>query len=150
MIIDFKGGVSDIGIRGSFEYFASASALVRRYREGKGTVNNEKNNITAKDIFELSYENDPVAVKVVNENAALVGIGVANLIAIFAPQIIVLGGGMADARDNYLQMIRNSAFSNSLENCRAEVKIERAHLGSKAALIGAAYFSLTRLAGKTI
>jgi hypothetical protein len=47
-------------------------------------------------------------------------------------------------------MIRKSAFSNSLENCRAEVKIEKAHLGSKAALIGAAYYSITRLAGKTI
>jgi glucokinase len=148
MIINFAGGVSDIGIRGSFEHFASASALVRRYEEEKGTGHDEENNITAKDVFELSYKNDPVAEKVVSENANLVGIGVANLITIFAPQIIVLGGGMTGARDNYLQMIRKSAFANSLENCRAEVKIERAHLGSKAALIGAAYYSLTRLAGK--
>lgn len=150
MIINFAGGISDIGIRGSFEHFASASALVRRYQEEKGTGQGEKNNITAKDVFELSYKNDPVAVKVVDENAALVGVGVANLITIFAPQIIVLGGGMTGARDNYIQMIRKSAFANSLENCRAEVKIERAHLGSKAALIGAAYYSLTRLAGKNI
>ena len=150
MIINFAGGVSDIGIRGSFEYFASASALVRRYKEEKGSGHDEIDNITSKDIFELSYKNDPVAVKVVNENANLVGVGVANLITIFAPQIIVLGGGMTGARDNYLQMIRKSAFANSLENCRTEVKIERAHLGSNAALIGAAYYSLIRLAGKNI
>ena len=150
MIINFAGGVSDIGIRGSFEHFASASALVRRYLEEKGTGHKMKNNITAKDIFELSYKNDPVAVKVVEENAELVGIGVANLITIFAPQIIVLGGGMTEAHGNYLQLIRESAFANSLSNCRAKVKIEKAHLGSKAALIGAAYYSLTRLAGKTI
>jgi len=150
MIINFAGGVSDIGIRGSFEHFASASALVRRYLEEKGNDHNGNNNITAKAIFELSYKNDPLAERVVKENAALIGIGVANLITIFAPEIIVLGGGMAEAHDNYLQMIKESAFANSLENCRAEVKIERAHLGSRAALIGAAFYSLTRLAGKTI
>ena len=150
MIINYTGGVSKTGIRGSFEYFASASALVRRFLEEKGTFYDGENNITAKEIFELSYKKDPVALSIVKENATLVGIGVANLITIFAPQIIVLGGGMTGARVNYLQMIRESAFANSLANCRAEVKIEKASLGSKAALIGAAYYSLTRLAGKTI
>jgi len=35
--------------------------------------------------------------KVVKENAMLIGIGLANLITIFAPEIIVIGGGMAEA-----------------------------------------------------
>jgi hypothetical protein len=47
-------------------------------------------------------------------------------------------------------MIRKSAFANSLENCRSEVKIERAHLGSSASLLGSAYYGMTRLAGKSI
>jgi hypothetical protein len=49
-----------------------------------------------------------------------------------------------------MKMIRESAFSNSLENCRSAVRIERAALGSQAALIGAAFYSLTRLAGKSV
>jgi glucokinase len=150
MVINYKGNKSDIGIRGSFEYYASGSALVRRYIEEKGDTAKAKEKISAKDIFELSYKKESIAVKVIKENAELVGIGIANLITIFAPEIIVLGGGMAEARDNYIKMIRKSAFENSLENCRAEVKIERAHLGSRAALIGGAFYSLTRLAGKTI
>jgi len=151
MIINFSGGVSDVGIRGSFEHFASAEALVRRYHEAaKSDPDKKQQNISAKDIFEMSYKKDPTAVKVVKENACLIGIGVANLISIFAPEIIVLGGGMAEAKENYLKMIRKSAFANSLENCRAEVKIERAHLGSRGALLGSAFYSLTRLAGKTI
>jgi glucokinase len=149
MIINFSGGISRTGIRGSFEYFASASALVRRFNEEKGRKISD-NNITAKEIFELSYKKDPEAVKVVNENAGLVGIGLSNLISIFAPEIIVLGGGLAEAHDDYIKMIRESAFANSLENCRAEVRIERAALGSRSALIGAAFYSLTRLAGKSI
>ncbi len=151
MIINFENGISDKGIRGSYEQFASASAIVRRYHEetGKLRPENEKP-LSCREIFELSYTNSPAAVKVVKENAELVGIGLANLITIFAPEIIVLGGGMSEARDSYLDMIRKSAFANSLENCRSEVIIERAHLGSSASLLGSAYYGMTRLAGKTI
>jgi glucokinase len=151
MIINFENSISDKGIRGSYEQFASASAIVRRYQEETG-VNNpgKEKTLSCREIFELSYSNSPVAVKVVNENAELVGIGLANLITIFAPEIIVLGGGMSEANDSYLEMIRKSAFANSLENCRSEVKIERAHLGSSASLLGSAYYGMTRLAGKSI
>jgi glucokinase len=147
MIINFSGKPSETGIRGSFEHYASASALVRRYMEIKGMGKKDAGVITARDIFQLSYKKDTVALKVVMENASLVGIGIANLITIFAPQIIVLGGGMSQARDTYINMIRRSAMANSLENCRSEVKIARAALGAQSALIGAAYYSLTRLAG---
>ena len=151
MIINFENGISDKGIRGSYEQFASASAIVRRYQEETGATNLKKEKpLTCREIFELSYTNSPVAVKVVKENAELVGIWLANLITIFAPEIIVLGGGMSEANDNYLEMIRQSAFANSLENCRSEVKIERAHLGSSASLLGSAYYGMTRLAGKSI
>ena len=149
MIINYKGEISDIGIHGSLEYYASSSALVRRYFQESGRKEDSGNSkISAKDIFEMSYKKDPIAEKVVKENANLIGIGLANLITIFAPEIIVVGGGMSEARDSYLNMIRESAFSNSLENCRSEVKLERAHLGSRAAIMGGAYYSLTRLAGK--
>jgi glucokinase len=150
MIINFSGGVSETGIRGSFEHFASASALVRRYSEEMGMDARSVVKLTARDIFDMSRKKDRVATLVVKENAMLVGIGLSNLIAIFAPEVIVLGGGMAEAGDNYIRMVRQSAFSNSLENCRAEVRIEKAALGSNSALIGAAFYSLTRLAGLTI
>lgn len=147
MIINFENVKSDKGIRGSYEQFASASAIVRRYRE---EIGESEKPVSCREIFELSYRNSAAAVKVVKENAMLVGIGLANLITIFAPEIIVLGGGMSEANDNYLSMIKDSAFANSLENCRSEVKIERAHLGSSASLLGSAYYGMTRLAGKSI
>ena len=150
MIINFKNETSDKGIRGSYEQYASASAIMKRYREETGTESQELKVVSCREIFELSYKNEPVAVKVVKENAGLVGIGLANLITIFAPEIIVLGGGMSEANDNYLSMIKESAFANSLENCRSAVKIERAHLGSRASLLGSAYYGMTRLAGKSI
>jgi glucokinase len=151
MIINYDNGISDKGIRGSFEHLASASALVRRYSELAGITQRKKINVPGcKEIFELSYKKDRFAVKAVRENAELVGIGLANLITIFAPEIIVIGGGMAEAADSYIKLVKKSAFKNSLENCRSEVRIERALLGSKAALIGAAFYSLSRLAGKSV
>jgi glucokinase len=151
MIINFNNGVSDKGIRGSYEYFASASAVVRRYQEEMLAANlSGYKPVSCREIFEMSYSDSLIASRVVEENAALVGIGLANLISIFAPEIIVLGGGMSEANDNYLNMIRKSAFANSLENCRSEVKIERAKLGSIASVIGSAYYGMTRLAGKSI
>jgi glucokinase len=150
MIIDYNGPKSNLGIRGSFEYMASASAVVRRYYEETGEQKSPGNTLSCKEIFELNYQNSPAAVRVINENANIVGIGLANLITIFAPEIIILGGGMSQANDYYISMIRKSAFENSLENCRAEVKIERAGLGSSASLMGSAYYALVKLAGKSI
>src|SRR5664280_2460465 len=107
MIIKFDNAISDKGIRGSYEQFASASAIVKRYQEEIHANNiQHENPLTCREIFELSYTDLPVAVKVVKENAGLVGIGLANLITIFAPEIIVLGGGMSEANDSYLEMIR--------------------------------------------
>ncbi len=151
MIINCDNGTSDKGIRGSYEHFASASSIVRRYLEEAVIEGSRKEMIiSCKDIFELSYRNSPEAVRVVRENAEMVGIGLANLITIFAPEIIVLGGGMSEARESYISMIRESAFANSLENCRSELRIERARLGAAGSLLGSAYWSLTSLAGKSI
>lgn len=151
MILNYGNGLSEKGIRGSYEHLASASALVRRYYEELGESYNKKRKpLTCKEIFELSYSDSPVAARVVEENAEMVGVGLANLITIFAPEIIVLGGGMSEARDSYLNMIKKSSFANSLENCRSEVKIERAQLGSAGSLLGSAYWGMTRLAGRSI
>lgn len=151
MIINYNNGMSDKGIRGSYEHLASASAVVRRYHEEmKASYLSDEKPLSCREIFELSYAESVIASRIVKENAELVGIGLANLITIFAPEMIVVGGGMSEANDSYLDMIRKSAFANSLENCRSEVKIERAMLGSSASLLGSAYYGMTRLAGKSI
>ncbi len=149
MIISSANGTSDKGIRGSWEYVASASSVVRRYYEEAG-AETPVAGITCKEIFEMSNRDILPARKVVDENASLVGIGLANLITIFAPEIIVLGGGMAEAGKSYISLIRRYAETNSLENCRKDLKIEKACLGAAGSLIGSAYWSMLRLAGQNI
>jgi glucokinase len=151
MIIKYDNGLSDKGINGSYEQFASGSAVVRRYYEESGKeVDSSKKELSCREVFELSYANDPAALKVVHENAALVGIGLANLISIFAPEMVVVGGGLSEAGGRWFDTVKMTAFENSLENCRQEVLIERARLGSSGSLLGSAYFAMNRLAGKNI
>ncbi len=149
MVINYGGELSDKGITGSWEHYASASALIRRYNEHLGNPLTE-GSLSCREIFELSYNNSPVALKVVEENARIVGVGIANLIAIFAPEKIIIGGGMSEARESYFNTIVKSANENSLENCRVGVRIEKAHLGASASLLGVSYYALTRLAGKSV
>ncbi|HKK41848.1 MAG TPA: ROK family protein [Bacteroidales bacterium] len=149
MVIHYDGEISDKGISGSWEHYASASALIRRYNEHLENSLREAK-LSCREIFELSYNNSPVAVSVVEENARIVGIGIANLIAIFAPEKIIIGGGMSEARESYFNIIVKSAIDNSLENCRAGVRIEKALLGPSASLLGVSYYALTRLAGKSV
>ncbi len=151
MIINWDNGTSDKGIRGSYEHFASAASVVRRYNEETGSSEGKtEKTVSCKEIFELSYRSSPEALKVVRENSDMVGIGLANLITIFAPEIIVLGGGMSEADDSYISMIKESAFENSLPNCRSDIKIERAQLGAAGSLLGSAYWRMTSLAGQSI
>ncbi len=149
MVINYGGDVSDKGITGSWEHYASASALIRRYNELSGNLSDEEK-LSCREIFELSYTKSPEAVMAVEENAKIVGVGIANLIAIFAPEIIIIGGGMSEARESYFKKIVKSVIENSLENCRTGVRIEKAHLGSSASLLGVSYYALTRLAGKSV
>jgi glucokinase len=147
MIINFKGGKSDTGINGSLEYYASGTALYENYRTLSAKVSETLN---AREVINLAASGDKNAQAVLSENAEMVGIGVANLVAIFAPEMIVIGGSLPEAGKKYIAAIRRSAFRNSLPSCRAEVRIEPAGLGQNASLIGAGFYSLMRLAGKQI
>ncbi|MEE4115057.1 MAG: ROK family protein [Marinilabiliaceae bacterium] len=154
MSINYKGPESVKGVKGSFEFYASSAALVKRFTDLAGRHGKKKNKvpvgIRAKDVFDLYYRGDPDAEEAVKENAYIIGCGLANLVSVFAPEIIVLGGGMSLARDSYLDLVRKSVEENTLGYCSSDLKIERASLGNTAAVMGAGLFALTCLDGKSI
>lgn len=150
MIIDVGDNNEVMQGKGTLEEFASGGALVKRYLKARGAEKDSSGHLRAKTIFDLSEAGDPVAVKIVNENARLLGIGLSNLVSIFAPEIIVLGGGMALAGSSYITEIKKHTLLNSLSYCSKGLKIEPARLGADAAIIGAAWYSLHRLDGNHI
>ena len=150
MSIDLNGEESETGIRGSLEHLASSTALVTAYLRLAGKNVRSVERLTARNIFALAASGDESAIKVVNENARIIGVALGNLLSIFSPEIIVLGGGMSMAHDSYLESIKEYAFEYSLRSGPGTVKIERASLGYNASVMGASLNALTRLDGKYI
>jgi glucokinase len=66
------------------------------------------------------------------------GSGIASLINIFSPQKVVIGGGIADAGEDYIRPIRQRALSLAMKETAAHTLIEVAQLGNKAGFLGAA------------
>ncbi len=154
MSIDMTGKLSVKGIKGSLEYYASSTSLVKNYLDLCGKKYNKEPDaqlpLRAKNIFDLCKENDKNAIKAVELNAEYVGTGLANLISVYSPEIIVLGGGMTLAGEFYIEAIKKHSIEKSLEYCNKDVIIKSASLGNCASIMGAAIFALNFLDGKSI
>jgi len=129
---------------GTLEEYACGRALVKQYLSAIGEIG-ISDSMRAADVFRLSREGDSAAGFAIAENARFIGIGLANLVSIFAPEIIVLGGGMALAGDDYLNEIKRQTLLNSLPECSRGLKMEKAVLGADASVIGSAWYALSRL-----
>lgn len=93
--------------------------------------------ITTAHIFDAARAGDGVAISVVRDTAKYLGMAVANLIAIVDPEIVVVGGVMANAGDLLLEPLR-AEVSRRLPAAGPQVTIVPAALGEDAAAIGAA------------
>lgn len=127
------------GSRGCFEQYASASALVRRYKKQL-----EKNNkpvpegVNGKYIVQQYHAGEPEAVFSLNENCDFIGHAIAGFVNIFSPQKVVIGGGLSEAGEFYMNKIREAANKYCMADCAFSTHIEPAVLGNKAGYLGAA------------
>ncbi|NOY37513.1 MAG: ROK family protein [Chlorobi bacterium] len=149
MSINFRGARNKWGGRGTLESYAGAEALVKHYnRLVKKRGNGDLTVTTAKPVFDRFNQGERVAADAVRENAFFLGIGLGNLVNIFSPGLIVLGGGMALGGKQYISLIRESLVNHAMDNCVNDLKIITARLKEKAGFIGAAHYALERLDGK--
>lgn len=120
------------GGRGCLEHYASTAALVRRYKEVTCK------NFDGKKIVELFLKGDKAAYDVLNEHWKFLGHGIASIINIFSPELIVVGGGISEAGEFYLDNLRKSVNLQVMKDCASNTKIIKALLGNKAGCLGAA------------
>jgi glucokinase len=152
MIIQRGGPLCGCGQRGCLEQYASATAIARRGRElaGKNSLllklaNGKAGNITAKLVNDAALRGDAAGKKVMAETAVWLGIGLANLINIFNPQMIVLGGGVMGAGRPFLKSVEKEAKARAFARPAKTVKIVAARLGDDAGLVGAAGIVFARM-----
>ncbi len=143
MCVDPFGGVAcTCGSRGCLEVFASATAIVRMTREARprypDSVLQGKEELTAETIFAAGKAGDELALEIFRRMGVYLGIGLANLINILNPEMIVLGGGVVNGWDLFARHMHQQVEERAFPLLAARVKIERAKCGDDAGLLGAA------------
>jgi glucokinase len=85
-------------------------------------VNGRLERITAQTVYEASERGDPLAREVVRETARFLGAGIANLLNVFNPDVVVVAGGVTQAGDALFEPlnaeVRKRAFRPAVEACR--------------------------------
>ena len=138
------------GNRGCWEMYASGNALVREARElvRSGTPHaarlselcaGDPDKLSGHDITSAAAQGDPAAVELLADLGRWIGEGAASVTAILDPELIVLGGGVADAGALLLDPAQ-AAFRRQLtgRGHRPEARFAVASLGNDAGIIGAA------------
>jgi len=133
--IDHKGIACNCGGRGCLEAYASTAALLRQYAETSGLNENE---IDGFYLVQKFREGETAAVKCMEEHTDYLGHGIAGFINTFAPQKVVIGGGISESGQFYIDMIKKSAKSYAMPDCAANTDVVAATLGNKAGCLGAA------------
>jgi glucokinase len=147
MCVDPFGGVAcTCGSRGCLEVFASATAIVRMTREASprypDSVLQVNENLTAETIFEAGQQGDELALEIFRRMGVYLGIGLANLINILNPEMIVIGGGVVNGWDLFEKHMHEQVEERAFPLLAARVKIVRAKCGDDAGLLGAARLAL--------
>jgi glucokinase len=138
----FAGVACGCGSRGCLEVYASATAIVRMAREGlarhPSSSLNATDDLTAESIFIAGKGGDALAVEVFHRMGDYLGIGLANVINLLNPEMIVIGGGVANGWELFEQHMRHQVDEHAFPLPASEVKIVPAECGDDAGLLGAA------------
>lgn len=145
--IDIAGPQCSCGNYGCFEALASEKALVslvvKSIKEGNNSIVYEMSdgtleNVTPEMIYEAANLNDNLSLNALKTVGRYLGIGIANTINTFNPELIVIGGGIVQARGFIEDVIKETVEKRTFENSYSQCSIAFAELGDDATLIGAA------------
>ncbi|HEY1891960.1 MAG TPA: ROK family protein [Steroidobacteraceae bacterium] len=144
-VIDDSGPQCFCGARGCWEVLARGPAMVERVlRESPAA----REGLTAQQVCESARSGDPLATREVAREGRYLGLGIANLITLYVPEMIVLAGSVMDSLDLFLPAIRGVVRGSCGLVPAERVEIAPAALGAAAPLVGAAAVWLHRL-GRT-
>lgn len=138
IVVEFNGLPCKCGGRGCLEQYASAPAMVRRYvGKLKNSGKEILQNVTTETIFTLAKEGDVHALETIDETCDYLGAGMASLANALNPEIFVLGGGVADAGDEFIKKVERALSSRAMDTAADGLKVVRATLGNDAGIVGA-------------
>lgn len=146
--INFDGITCSCGRKGCWEQYSSATALIRDAKEAaKNNPESKLNELVVGDLskmnakipFDAAQTGDQVAQDVIDHYIKYLAVGLVNVINIFQPEVIVLGGGVSAQGDNLIKPLKKEIINEIYGGEGAfKTKIQVAELGNDAGIIGAA------------
>lgn len=137
-VVDPAGPKCTCGFRGCWESLAAGPAMVTWLENNAPANYPHRQGITAKSICELAQQGDETALQAVEHEAFYLGLGLANLINLFTPDAIVLGGSIMKSAGLFLDRIHNLIRAGCRFVPAEKTKLTLASLGDDTNLIGAA------------
>ncbi len=149
VVINTDGEACTCGRHGCWETYASATALIRQTKQAMmrypqsimwEMCDGSLENVSGRTAFDAMRKGDKAGKAVVEKYAYYVGVGLANTMNIFQPEIICIGGGISAEGETLLAPVREFVDGeNYARNSAVKTELKTAKLGNDAGIIGAAY-----------
>jgi glucokinase len=139
--------------RGCLEAMVSGTALAREARRiaaaqprsGLGRALAAGREISGPLVTELAHDGDPAAIDALAAIGRWLGVGVANLVNMLNPEVVVIGGGVIAAGELLLEPARMVVMQRALSPSKEHVRIVPARFGAESGMLGAAALALDGL-----
>lgn len=138
--VNFNGPRCNCGLNGCLELYASGTGIARRMNEKLAHIGRgEAGELDAKETIRRWLANeDDAAMEVVDEAITALSSALASLIHLYNPEVIVIGGGVAEVGAPLLDKVRAATQSKTIPSFYETVRMTGAYRGNRAGMIGAA------------
>lgn len=135
------------GNRGCLEALASGTAIAREGQElvNRGVptliaeiVKDAPYSVSAINVVQAMQRGDAYANEIISQAMHYLGIGMANLVNLFNPEMIVIGGGLSNLRNDLLDPVRRAIKLRAYPSSAVQVTVKLARLGAEVGIVGAA------------
>ena len=139
--VDPNGPRCNCGNLGCLEAMSSGTAIAKKGKEAVSTnvetSLKKYDTITSYEVFKEAEAGDEVAKDIIDNALTYLGIGVANAIATFDPEMIIIGGGVSKAGDIVFDTVKKVDNKRCFKSMAESCEIVPAGLGSDAGVVGA-------------
>jgi glucokinase-like ROK family protein len=139
--VDAFGPLCGCGNRGCLEVFASERALISDLQP----LRFDSATVAADQVFRAADDGEPVAIAALRRVGEYLGIGVANVVNTFNPQLVVIGGPMARGGAYLLDPVQHVVEQRALAHPRLSTRVAISQLGESACAIGSGVMVLKEL-----
>lgn len=130
--LSLKGPVCECGGRGCLERYVGNHALLADVRDIF------KKRLSLEEVSRLAALKDPRALRVWRKAGSWIGLALSGVVNVFNPQVIVIGGGVAEAGDVLLKTILETIREHAMKQLKGKIRVKKAALGNDAGVLGAA------------